>query len=307
MNTSSENNTSTCANCGKGEEAGTNLKSCAACILVKYCSRDCQIAHRPQHKKECKKRAKELHDEKLFEQPPPDDDCPICMVRLPALVSGHAFGRTYMSCCGKIICNGCVHAYQSRAIANGRTDEDDICPFCRAPPVDSDEENIKRLEKRMDLNDANAIFILGYYYSNGQYGLSQNHTRALELWQRAAELGCNDAYNNIGSSYKFGRGVERNEKKAIYYLELAAMNGCTNARCKLGSLEMIKGSVDRALNHWMIAAKSGNNKAVESIKVHCMDGRMKAYTKDDYMKALRAYQEYFAEIKTDQRVEAAAV
>lgn len=273
-------------------------------MLVKYCSRDCQIAHRLQHKKACKKRAVELHDEKLFEQPPPDDDCPICMVRLPALVFGHAFGQTYMSCCGKVICN----AYQSRAITNGRTDEDDICPFCRAPPAGPDEENIKRLEKLMELNDANAIYILGYYYSNGQYGLSQNHTRALDLWQRAAELGCNDAYNNIGSSYKFGRGVERNEKKAIYYLELAAMEGNVDARAKLGSLEMLsKGNVDRAFNHWMIAAKSGNNKAVEAIKVYCKDGRMKAYTKDDYMKALRAYQEYLAEIKTDQRDEAAAV
>ena len=60
-----------------GEEAGIDLKSCAACKLVKYCSRECQIAHRPQHKKECKMRAKELHDEKLFKQPPPEEDCSI--------------------------------------------------------------------------------------------------------------------------------------------------------------------------------------------------------------------------------------
>ena len=32
---------SVCANCGK---EGDNLKSCAACKLVKYCSRDCQQA-----------------------------------------------------------------------------------------------------------------------------------------------------------------------------------------------------------------------------------------------------------------------
>ena len=55
----SQNEMSTCANCGKGEESSIDLKSCAACKLVKYCCRDCQIAHRPQHKKECKKRAAE--------------------------------------------------------------------------------------------------------------------------------------------------------------------------------------------------------------------------------------------------------
>jgi len=82
-----------CANCGKSEEDSINLKSCTACKLVKYCNRDCQAAHRSQHKKACKKRAKELHDEMLFKQPPPDEDCPICMIRLPSL----ATGRTYMS------------------------------------------------------------------------------------------------------------------------------------------------------------------------------------------------------------------
>jgi len=42
---------SVCANCGKGEEESGKLKSCTACKLVKYCNRECQIAHRPQHKK----------------------------------------------------------------------------------------------------------------------------------------------------------------------------------------------------------------------------------------------------------------
>ena len=111
-NTSSQNNSSTCANCGKIEEAGSNLKSCAACKLVKYCSRECQIAHRPQHKKACKKKAAELHDEKIFKQPPLEEDCPICLMRLPSLETG----RVYMTCCGKIICCGCMHAFKSRAV-----------------------------------------------------------------------------------------------------------------------------------------------------------------------------------------------
>ena len=67
---------SVCANCGKGEEESDKLKACTACKMVKYCNRECQIAHRPQHKKECKKKAKELHDEQLFKQPPPEEDCP---------------------------------------------------------------------------------------------------------------------------------------------------------------------------------------------------------------------------------------
>ena len=70
-----------CANCGKGE--GAKLKACHACKLVKYCSRDCQIAHRPQHKKTCRKCAAELHDEELFKMPPKREDCPLCFLMLP--------------------------------------------------------------------------------------------------------------------------------------------------------------------------------------------------------------------------------
>ena len=40
-----------CSNCGKGEESAGDLKACTSCKVVKYCNRDCQIAHRPQHKK----------------------------------------------------------------------------------------------------------------------------------------------------------------------------------------------------------------------------------------------------------------
>ena len=40
-----------CAACGK-IDAG--LKACAACMLVKYCNANCQIAHWPKHKKNCR-------------------------------------------------------------------------------------------------------------------------------------------------------------------------------------------------------------------------------------------------------------
>ena len=135
----STNDVTTCANCGKGEEDAGDLKACTACKLVKYCNRDCQIAHRKQHKRECKKRAAELHDEQLFKQPPPNEDCPICMLPLPELATGYK----YKSCCGKIVCSGCIYAVEKR-------DGVGLCPFCRTPTPTSDEEIIviERLKKR---------------------------------------------------------------------------------------------------------------------------------------------------------------
>jgi len=295
-NTSTSETTSlVCANCGKGEEAGKKPKACTACKLVKYCSRECQIAHRPQHKKECKKKAAELHDEKLFKQPPPNDDCPICMLQLPKLESG----STYMACCGKVICSGCVYTFRSRATKK----EHDKCPFCRTPPPYSGEEMIKRYKKRMDLNDAEAIFILGCYYARGENGLPRNQAKALELWHRAAELGNALAYSCIGYAYTFGRGVEVDGKKAKHYWELAAMGGSAKARQNLGLIEAQAGNRKRAIKHWMIAASCGISKSLESIKSMYKIGDA---TKNDYAEALRSYQAYLDDIKSDQREEAAA-
>src|SRR5210317_10959 len=98
-----------CANCGKGEECAGDLKACAACKMVKYCNRDCQIAHRPQHKKACKKRAAELFDEKLFKDPVPPEECPICMLPPPLYDDDDHAGMVFHACCGKNICNGCMH------------------------------------------------------------------------------------------------------------------------------------------------------------------------------------------------------
>ena len=61
--------------------------------------------------------------------------------------------------------------------------------------------------------------------------------------------------------------------------------------------------MDRALKHFMIAARDGHEKSLKSIKG--MYGYGDA-TKDDYNKALQARQAYLDEVKSDQREEAAA-
>ena len=70
-----------CAECGK--EGGVSLKSCKSCLETKYCDATCQKNHWPTHKKQCKQRAAELHDEALFKDPPAKEDCPICFLPMP--------------------------------------------------------------------------------------------------------------------------------------------------------------------------------------------------------------------------------
>jgi len=59
-----------CAFCG-GTAGVDNMKlrACDGCKSVRYCGVKCQTDHRPQHDRECKKRAAELRDKTLFKQP----------------------------------------------------------------------------------------------------------------------------------------------------------------------------------------------------------------------------------------------
>jgi len=108
------------------------------------------------------------------------------------------------------------------------------------------------------------------------------------------------SYYNIGNTYFFGKGVERD----AHYWRLAAIGGDIKARYNLGVFVVNNaGNYERALKHFLIAVGSGDNESLKQVKQLCMRGRV---TKDDYAKALQAYQTYLDEIKSDQRDAAAA-
>jgi len=280
-----------CANCGKEGSDVTN--TCNKCNSVKYCNAACKKKHRKKHKKDCERRVAELHDEALFKQPPPLEDCEICFLQMPSLKTGYK----YNACCGKRACSGCIYANATKL------NDDDLCPFCRTPAPTTQKGMMERLIKRTKVDDAIALFGLGCIYSEGQFGLPQDHAKALELWQWAGELGCSVAYSNIGDEYLRGEGVQRDMKKARHYWELAAMGGHVGSRFNLGINERNKGNFDRALKHFMIAAEGGYADSLKNIKQMLMKGHA---TKDDYTKALQSYQKYLGEIKSSQRDEAAA-
>ena len=254
-------------------------KTCNGCKMVKYCNASCQKAHRPMHKKECRKRAIELHDEAAFKQPPPRNECPICYQPLPL----DNCDISYQVCCGKILCMGCIYADATK-------NNSDNCPFCRAPDAHiSDGEYIERLKKRVEADDSTAIYNLGSFYSRGGMGLQQDKGKAMELWLRAGKLGCVEVYHNLGTCYYLnGEGVKRDIKKAKYYWELAAMGGDAFARYNLGHFEKNEGNMTRAVKHWIISAGSGDDESLKAIQKCFLGGHA---TKDDFEKALRAHKE----------------
>ena len=103
-----------------------------------------------------------------------------------------------------------------------------------------------------------------------------------------------------------GRWAEKDMKKARHNFEIAAIGGDVEARHFLGMLEGNAGDKDSMMKHFMIAIEGGYEVSLEKIKHIFMDEHTHYATKDDYAKALRAYQTYIEEIRSDQRDEAAA-
>ena len=177
------------------------------------------------------------------------------------------------------------------------------CPFCRVP-TPNHVEVIKMYKKRMEMDDANAIYNVGCYYRNGELGFPRDSAKAFELFLRAGELGSAKSYYNVGNAYLNGEGVEMDMKQAKHYWELAAVGGYTGpARYNLGIIEKIEGNMSIALKHYMIAVECGHDLSLKKVREFYTSGHA---TKDDYANALRSYQNYLDRVKSAQRDEAAA-
>ncbi len=282
-----------CASCGKSAGDDVKLRKCTACNLVKYCSVECQKNHRKQHKKACKKRAAEIRDNQLFQQPDESHlgECPICCLPLPLDVTKWGIN----SCCSQRICMGCNHANKTREIEQGQHPK---CPFCREPLPKTEKEEEENLMKRAKANDPVAISVMGQKcHDQGDY------EGAFENYVKATQLGDIDAHYNLSCMHRKGEGVERNEQKEVYHLEIAAIGGQPSARYNLGYYEGRNGRHERAMKHFIIASKLGHDAALNKLKMGFSHGFV---SKDDFEAALRGHQAAVDATKSKQRKDACA-
>ena len=219
------------------------------------------------------------------------DECPICNLLLPLADKQ----STFMVCCMKEVCNGCILAAEK----SGMT----VCPFCRTPKPDQDDA-LPLIRKRVDVGDPMAIYFLGNKYRYGEYDLEMDVPKAVELYERAAEHGIKDAHFGLGCMYIEGTDVEKDTAKAIKHFEAAAMRGHVLARHNLGCMEFNHRNYDLALQHFLISAKLGYDDALNEVKQMFMDGRA---TKADYAAALLGYQSAAEEMRSPDRDEAMVI
>ena len=299
-----------CAECGK--EEGVSLKMCKSCLETKYCDATCQKNHWAKHKTACKLRAAELRDVALFKDPPAKEDCPICFLPMPilliccaslppaTLMSAPIYDfaianngvedkamEEYYPCCGKSVCKGCLHSFSESG-------NDDKCPFCNSDQGKSEEEDNEDIMKRVAVNDAASICMLAQHYHLGRAGFQRDHTKAMELYVRAANLGNSKAHYNMAGIYQ---GVG-DLKKAKFHLEAAAMAGNEVARYRLGCMEVKSRNMDRAVKHWTIAASAGCFRAMDELRKFF---KRSFVSRESINSTLTAYNNSCAEMKSESR------
>ena len=305
-----------CSACGEKSNTSTLMK-CRACKCVWYCDKKCQKKHWKEHKKECKAIKKVLDErggkldlgEELevgpLEKLPPREECPICMRVLPATVSLHA----YKACCGKTLCCGCNFQHQMKS------KEHPTCAFCRTAVPRSEKEALALRSKRVERKDPGCLSDMALDYGYGNYGLSVDHAKCIELLQQSAGLGYPPAQYQLGNFHDAGEmGLQQNDQEALKYWEKAAEGGHLLARHNAGCMENDNGNRTAAMRHWRLSASGGSRKSITNLIAYFEDGllhhgdlaetlqamylaraEMKSEDRDQYIKYLKGTGEYKAE------------
>jgi TPR repeat protein len=251
--------------------------------------------------------------EALFKDPPAKEDCPICFLPMPlsliccislppatirsVRISDYAEENEelaekqtekFYSCCGKSICSGCIYSF----CKSGNIGK---CPFCNSMIGGiTNDESVEDLKKRVDVNNAGAIFMLGNLYEEGVRGVQQDYAKAMELYTRAADLGYSKAHHHLGNFYDEGGDL----KKAKFHMEAAAMAGDEVARSILGTMEAQFRNMERAVKHWMIAASAGSYDAMDNLLIAFNKGLVSRNAMDS---TLAAYNNACGEMRSEAR------
>lgn len=122
------------------------------------------------------------------------------------------------------------------------------------------KEKIESLQKSAEAGDAEAQYELGLYYS------FDDDVKSVEYYIKAANQGHAAAMNNLASCYGNGRGITKDEGKAIQLWMKAAELGNAGAQFSVGFL-FAEAKDYQTAKYWLSkAAEQGNDLAIQVLK-----------------------------------------
>ena len=135
-----------------------------------------------------------------------------------------------------------------------------------------ENETIKIIEnyEKLEQSHLNSYLLhtIGYLFHHG-VGVKRNYEKALEYYERSAELGNSYALNNLGRLYENGYGVEVDYKKAMEYYEKSAEKGNSYAFNNIGYLYEngfgVEVDYKKAKEYYEKSAELGNSYALNNL------------------------------------------
>jgi len=95
------------------------------------------------------------------------------------------------------------------------------------------EESLMWAEKAVEQKNPDGYWVLALAYHHGR-GVSQNMDKAIELYQKGADVGSAACQHNLGCEYMLGTNVEKDAHKAFELIKTAAEQGHGLAMRDLG-------------------------------------------------------------------------
>jgi TPR repeat protein len=126
----------------------------------------------------------------------------------------------------------------------------------------NNEEGLRWLEKSHSGGNARATYVLGTYYAEG----SKDDSRALALFEKAANMGVGDAMCELGTMYASGRGMRKNYGEACRWWEKAAAAECAKGARHLGEFYLrVSRHLEKAKHWYEKAAELGDAEAMYAL------------------------------------------
>jgi tetratricopeptide (TPR) repeat protein len=193
----------------------------------------------------------------------------------------------YLVCCGKSICGGCAYSFCQAGIGK--------CPFCNSERfTKTNEQEVEEIRRRVEANDPTSTCLLANCYHHGLHGFQQDHTKAIELYAKAANLGHSDAHYQLARIYRDGGDL----KKAKLHYENAAIAGHEESRYNLGFMEVNSRNMERAIKHWKISASAGHYDAMFAMITLVKKGHV---SKESINSTLAAYNNSCVQMRSEAR------
>ena len=244
----------------------------------------------------------ELHcswsDPELWKPHPPTEDCPVCMVPMPL----ESEKMRYATCCGKVICVACSQEdIRALAITNRKREKKELppldgsCAFCRESTNTNTYIYAERIKNRIDNGDIEAILSMAICCRDGLEGLPKDEGKALELFNKAADMGSGTAMFHIGFHHMY---VARDKKKSIEYFVEAVKMGDVESRCALAVIFSGERHFHLARKHLRLAAEAGHKTAIKQFWKLFSYGKL---NKTDLEEILRAHQAACDEMDSEDR------